>query len=295
MDGWRKVVELDAQGKTVATHLLDLPEVGGVSFLRTAQDKSGKRHYVGSALLGKQLYLFDDAWQTKMRYPPDDQEHEGIHAVEIADLEDDGTLEIYVGYWSLHGVQGVSLAGKREWSSRVIPTVLSLVVSPQNEVGWRKLLATSDRGSVYRLNQYGHLDPKIEVPERQIHRLTAAKFDGEEASTYCGISYLEDGRLLALGLNAELGEVWNYTLPLGQFSNQIEFATSGRLRSDESAEWVLAGPDGSVHIISADGEFRDSFAVGELLTGLGVAKLGEDRVVLTATKQGVTAWRLAPK
>jgi hypothetical protein len=50
-----------------------------------------------------------------------------------------------------------------------------------------------------------------------------------------------------------------------------------------------------VHVVSADGEFRDSFAVGELLTGLAVAKLGEQRVVLTATKTGITAWALAPK
>jgi hypothetical protein len=295
MDGWRKVVELDAQGQVAARHTLDVPEVGGVSFLRTAIDGTGKRYFVGSALLGRQLYLFDDAWQTKMRYPPDDQEHEGIHAVEIADLADDGTPELYVGYWSLHGVQGVSLAGKREWSNRVIPTVLSLVVSPKNEVGWQKILATSDRGSLYRLNQYGHLDPKIEVSNRQIHRLTAAKFGGTAATSYCGISYQEDGRLLAIGLDAELGEVWNYTLPPGQFNTQIEHVTSGRLRSDESAEWVLAGPDGSVHVVSADGEFRDSFAVGELLTGLAVAKLGEQRVVLTATKTGITAWALAPK
>src|SRR5690606_12394787 len=101
LDGWRTVVELNAQGQAAAKHTLDLPEVGGVSFLRTAVDKSGQRLFVGSALLGKQLYLFNDAWQTQMRYPPDDQEHEGIHAVEIADLEDDGKLELYVGYWSL--------------------------------------------------------------------------------------------------------------------------------------------------------------------------------------------------
>lgn len=295
IDDWRKVVELDAQGQTVATHEVDLPEVGGISFLRSTKDKSGKRTYVGSALLGKQLYLFDDQWQTKMRYPPDDQDHEGIHAVEIADLEDDGTPELYVGYWSLLGVQGVSLEGKREWSNRVIPTVLSLVVTPPSEVGWQKVLATSDRGYVYRLNQYGHLDPKIEVPNRQIHRLSAAKFGGDAASIYCGISYREDGQLLAIGLDAELKEVWNYPLPAGQFSNQIEHVTSGRLRGEESAEWVLAGPDGSVHIVSADGEFRDSFALGELLTGLAVVKLGEQRVVLTSTKSGVTAWGLAPK
>ncbi len=293
LDGWRTVVELDAAGKTVKKQTLDLPERAGVSYLRTATTKDGQRVYVGSALLAQQLFVMDDKWNVTLRYPPEDQPHEGLHAVELADLANDGTPELYVGYWSLIGVQGVSLTGKKEWSNRVIPTVLSLVATPPNDLGWRKLIASGDRGVLYRINQYGLQDPKIEIPGRQIHRLAANKIPAL-ATAYCGVSYQDDGRLLAVGLDAELAEVWNYKLPVGQFNNQIEYVTSGRVRDDEQGEWIIAGPDGSVHIISDDGEFSDAFATGELLTGLAFVKLGDQRVILTSSKGKVTAWGLIP-
>lgn len=295
VDGHRTVVELDAKGQIVKKHELKIPEDAGVSYLRTAVDKDGKRWFVGSALLGRRLFVFDEQWQTKLSYPPDDQPHEGLHAVEIADLAADGTPELYVGFWSLIGVQGVTLEGKREWTNRVIPTVLSIVATPPNDLGWRKILASGDRGFLFRMNQYGHHDPKLEIPNRQVHRLVAADWEPPLATTYCGVSYLAEGRLLAIGLNAELQEVWSYQLPAGQFNNQIEYIQSGRLRADDQGEWVLAAPDGSVHIISDDGDFSDTFALGELLTGLATAKFGDDRVVLTSTKSGVTAWKLEKK
>jgi hypothetical protein len=290
LDGWRTVAELDARGATLHKHTLDLPEQSGISFLRTAVNKAGERTFVGSALLGQKLFVFDEAWKTKLSYPPDDQPHEGLHAVELVDLGGDGTPEIYAGFWSLVGVQRVSLAGKREWSNRVVPTVLSLTPTPDDGLGARQIIATGDRGVLYRVNQYGHHEPKVEVAGRQVHRLVAAKF-GEAATAYCGISYQADGRLLAIGLDAELTEVWSYPLPAGQFNNQIEYVTSGQLLT-EAGEWYLAGPDGSVHIIGADGEFADSFATGELLTGLAVTKFGDASVILTANKTQVTAWKV---
>ena len=84
-------------------------------------------------------------------------------------------------------------------------------------------------------------------------------------------------------------------MPPGQFNNQIQYITSGRLRDDAQGEWVLAGPDGSVHIVSDDGEFSDTFAVGEPLTGLATTKVGDDRVILTSTKSEVRAWKLEKK
>jgi hypothetical protein len=54
----------------------------------------------------------------------------------------------------------------------------------------------------------------------------------------------------------------------------------------------LAGPDGSIHVISEDGELFDSFYYGAALTGLAAAKLGEVNVLLVATEEGVSAWRI---
>jgi hypothetical protein len=63
------------------------------------------------------------------------------------------------------------------------------------------------------------------------------------------------------------------------------FQTCGRFAQPQSRRAFLARAGGGLGL----------FALGDLLTGLATAKLGDDRVVLTSTKSGVTAWKLQKK
>ena len=57
-------------------------------------------------------------------------------------------------------------------------------------------------------------------------------------------------------------------------------------------EWWLAGPDGSIHVISEDGQLFDSFYYGASLSGIAAGKLGERAVLLVATEEGLAAWEI---
>jgi hypothetical protein len=291
-DGWQTVAEVDAKGQVAQRHLLELPDSASVSYLRTAVDASGRRYFVACAAQSQQLYLFDQDWKLLLSYPDVHQEHPGIIDTQISDLDNDGTPELYVGFWDLIGVQGVSLEGKRLWSNRTNNTVLSLATTPPDDIGWRKLLVTGDRGAISRINQFGSHDPQIAVRERAIHRLFADSVEDNLSATYCGISYTPDGNLVAVGLSGQFEEQWSYALPPGAFRNQIQFVTSGRLLQRPGGQWVLAGPDGSIHIVAADGNFNDHFHYGERLTGLATAQLGSSPVLLVATEKNVTAWNI---
>jgi hypothetical protein len=291
-DGWRTVVELDEQGKVAASHQLDLPDQAAVSYLRTATTKDGRRYYAACAVRSQQVHLFDENWKRLLSYPAADQEHAGIMDMQLSDLDDDGKPELYVGYWSLLGVHAVTPDGQRLWSNRVVPTVLSMAVTPPNDVGWHKLLVTSDRGTLVQLNQFGNHDPQINVNGRAIHQLHAAQFASDRPTIYCGISYNEDGSLVAIGLNRDLQEQWSYNLPPGVFRNQIQFVTSGRIVDRPGGQWLLAGPNGSIHVVSDDGDFVDAFRYGAELTGLAAGQFGGDRVLVVATQKHITGWKV---
>jgi len=169
LDGFRTVVELNGQGKTVARHELPLPQGTAVAWFRTALDGDGRRWFAGSQIRGTQFFVFDQDWKLAIAYPDPDQRHDGIGDVQIADLDNDGKLEVCAGFWGLWGVHVVSLTGERLFSNRAVSSVLSIAVAPPGEEGNRSLLVTDDRGTVTRIDSQGQ-NPPGAGGRRKTHR-----------------------------------------------------------------------------------------------------------------------------
>jgi hypothetical protein len=280
----------------VAAHR-DLPSPAAASVLRTAVDGEGKRHFLAFERppLGKQLFLLDDQWKLQLTYPDDEQTSDGLADAQLCDLDGDGMLEICVGFQGSVGAQGIDLAGSRLWSNRLFRPVLSLVETTANSVGYRKLLATGQTGKILRLNQFGNHDPEIEVAGRDILHLHAARFPAREFALYLGLVPLGERRQEAVALGEKFDEQWSYKLPEGLFRGPIEFVASGQLLNDAAksgGEWIFAAADGSVHIVSDDGDFNDYFQSGESLTGIAATRLSGAGVLILSSENGVTAWKV---
>jgi hypothetical protein len=106
-----------------------------------------------------------------------------------------------------------------------------------------------------------------------------------------------------VGITLDGRELWNYSLPAGVHGRPIEVVTSGDIAGDGTREWLIAGADGSIHILAADGKPIDKFNTGTLLVGLGAAKFGDKRVLLVASaldkpdgdrKGTLEAWLVEP-
>jgi hypothetical protein len=240
--------------------------------------------------LARQLFVFDRSWQLMLSYPAPAQTHDGIQDAVLEDLDGDGSLELYVAFAGILGVQRAEMDGTRRWSNRQVHSVLSL--APSRSPTEPTVLATSYRGPIVPINAGGQDAPPVSIGSRAIHHLVASRSPSDRPTVYCGVSYTADGKRMAVGIDQSLREVWSYELPAGVFRSQLQFVTSGKLADGPNFHWVMVGPDASIHIVSDDGDFRDSFGYGEEITGVAFADLAEGPALVIATRQEVSAWRI---
>ena len=100
------------------------------------------------------------------------------------------------------------------------------------------------------------------------------------------------GEATAIGFSLAGEELWNYPLPVGVPSQPIEPIIAGKLTRDGAGQWLLPGPDGSIHVLSADGKPLDKFNYGAVLQGLAAFEIGGQPVLVVASPNGLEAWKV---
>ncbi|HUY88856.1 MAG TPA: redoxin domain-containing protein [Pirellulales bacterium] len=301
LDNWQAVVGLAADGSVKARHELELAKDSDavVSFLRTAVDADGKRYFAGSASGMQQAHVFDHEWKTLLTFPPQGA-RDGLADVQLGDLDGDGRLELNLGYWGSGGARSVSLAGERIWSNDSLQNILRLALSGPDNQGRRRLLVTSVQGVITPIDSTGQSGKPIVLDGRFVRLVFAADLDGDGQAEICAIAQnkLADRQLgpdVAIGLGPEGEELWTYDLPAGMpRDGAIEMVAWGKLLPGDDSQWLFAGADGSIHIVSAKGEPIDRLNYGAPLSGLGAAQLGDRRVLLISSEQSVEALQVEP-
>lgn len=291
--GWRAVCEMSAAGKLLNRHEFPIPPEAAVTYLRTAKDASGKRRYLVAAPLSPAFFLLDENWDIALTHPTEGPPLP-LGDAQLARLAGTDELAVYAGYVDLGGLQAISLTGKTLWRSRTFPNVLGVAVmpgKPDSDLG-SGLIVTGDAGTLLRVTGSGKEQPPLAVEKFAVVRVTSASFPGATQSPYLGIASGEKGQAIALGLDAALKQRWRYVLPAGGHQRPIEPVASGQLLPGRIGTWVIAGPDGSIHFISEDGELTDSFHYGQCITGIAICQSADNPVLLVATEEGITAWRV---
>ena len=295
VDSWNSVAEVSLDGKVIATHKIDIQQKEeAVCNLRTAVT-GGKRLFVGFANGHQRLHLLDQDWKLLLHYPADalQNRHDGIADVECGDLDGDGTLRLYVSYWGMVGVQAVSLSGKRVAFNRdqVVNNAASMAIGPA-EKGHRNLICTNSSDSLVLLDSKLQRHGEIVVPQQMLQWIAAADPKGDGQLQWCALAAHKLGDNLALGINLKGETLWSYSLPEGLQPQPIERVVVGRATSDGPAQWLLPGPDGSIHILALDGKLIDRFNYGVALTGLAGVEIDGKPALVVSSANGVEAWRV---
>ena len=297
VDGWKRIAELSLNGKLLALHEPKIESQELFNALRTGVAANGKRYYAAVALMSGQqrFHLFDQQFQLLLSFPANalKNPHSGIADVQLADLAGDGNLRVYVGYWGEVGVHAVSLTGERIWANRNVPNVQKMTVTGPDAEGNRRLLCANVTGMLAVMNAQGESAPPLVLGDRRIGWITSADLEGDGRMAYCGLVAETLGKNEAAGLaidgsNARI--TWTYQLPDGVSRQPVQPIVAGRLTKDGSAQWLLPGPDGSIHILSADGEMLDRFNYGSAIQGLATVEIDGKPALLVATEKGVAAW-----
>jgi thiol-disulfide isomerase/thioredoxin len=294
LDAWKAVAEVGMDGKQIATHTFGIQPEEAICNLRTAQSADGKRVFVGFAAGQQRLHLFDADWKLLASYPDDalTNRHKGISDVQLGDLDGEGKLKLYIGYWDVVGIQGVSLEGKRLWSNRSFASVLSMAVGSPDAQGQRNLVCTSSAGSLAVLDAKGQRQAEIKVPDRMLALIAAADLKGDGQLQWCSLAPRKLGDNTFIGLDSKGAELWSVTLAEGVPQQPIERIIPGRLIAGGPAQWLLPGCDGTIHVVSADGKPLDMFHYGATLGGLATAAWDGQTVLIVSSTNGLEAWRV---
>ena len=293
VEGWTGVVELQWDGTVSTRHELPLPADGVVATVRAATDKAGKQYYAVFLTAQQQFYVFDADWKLLLSFPdPADGKHEGIGDVQFADLDNNGTIELAVGYWGDVGVQYVTLDGKRTWTDRSVQYALRLATAT-DAAGQRRLISANSRGTAGLFGATGKAGEEVTVAGRPLQTIYSADLNGDGKEELCGLSFRSLAANSLVGFDLDGKELWNYELPTGVHEKPIESITAARLLGDQG-QWLVAGADGSVHILGADGQPIDKFHYGAPLAGLAGAKVNGEPVLFIASEQGLEAWKFEP-
>jgi thiol-disulfide isomerase/thioredoxin len=294
IDSWDSIAEVGLNGKLLAAHKLDIQKGELICSLRTAVGGNGKRLFAGSAIGQQRLHLFDENWNLLASYPADALEnpHSGIMDVQLADLEGDGKLQLYVSYLGVVGLQKASLDGKRLSSNRLLNNV-HMAIGPAKK-GRRNLVCSNIHGSLVTVDSNLNVLDEVFLSGRNLQWIAATEASGDEQVRFCGLSVTPRafGQTVAVSFTLRGEELWSYALPQGFLSQPIEPILAGKVTAAAAGQWLLPGADGSIHILDADGKLVDQFNYGAVLCGLATVEIDGKPALIVATPGGVEALRV---
>jgi thiol-disulfide isomerase/thioredoxin len=297
VEGFKSVAEVGLDGKLVALHKLNLDESEAIGSLRAATGADGKRYVVAFLTTQQRCHILDENWNHVASYPEDalKNRHSGIADVELGDLDGDGKLKMYLSYLGAVGVQAVPLPpdGKpRLWTNRSLSNAAVMAIGGADPKGRRDLFCTNNNGTLVVLNAEGQRRGEITIPNRMLGWIAAADLRGNGQVLWCGLAAAKFGEDVAVGLSLDGRELWKYPLPQGFQPQPIDRIIVGRITRDGPGQWILPGPDGSIHFVAADGKPWDKFNYGAMLNGLATVEIDGQPALVVSSANGLEAWKV---
>jgi hypothetical protein len=282
--GESTVFEVTSEGTVAAKHELNLRRGDKISALRATLHK-GRRVVALFSPLEPRVRVFDDEWKLLFSYPDADSTL-AVRDVQWATLgHDEPTL--LVAFADTAGLHAVSLSGQRLWTNRSYVPLLSIAPGFQLPCAF-----LTGRGGAMTIIDLGETAGEKEVRNWSLAHLFTARFSSPHQSAYLGVGAQDDGKPCLIGLNVAFEEQWNYPLPAGSFQRPVDFVASGVLRSGSSGEWVAAWSDGSIHLVSEDGNFSDTFNTGQELRGIAIVEGPMKPLLVVSTAKELLAWEV---
>ena len=263
-DGWRTVVQLDADGRTVERHELEMPNDVGVSVLRTNTDKNGQGWFAAFMPEDKRVFVFNQDWKPVFTYPNQGQ-------TAIRDVQFIADQRLLVAFADDDGLRAVNIATGQD---DVMSEQELTSVSGQNP------LAVKDA----QLFDYSSNRPVSSTKDWKIGRIVASP------NGSCCLGTSRDGNWFAIGVSDNSEIAWTASIGPQDFENNIQPVS---VSESGTARWAIANSKGTIHLFGLDGSWLGDCKLGEQIMGFALVATSDGQRLLVATASGVTNWNLS--
>lgn len=224
----------------------------------------------------------------------------GISCVSVVDVNDDGEDEVLIAYQGPPAVQCIAAdAGQKVlWQYGAIGGVSDLGCGDVDGDGKTEILAVDPSGAVHVLDGSGALKMRWNLMAFQ-PTLAVADMDGDgraEVLLRGGASVPGQTSNTVSGLDSNGRALWSHqVLGQGMMSTMggSASAAAADLNGDGTRAWVVAGGDGSLNVISADGGSMQTHNTGVRIKGIAALRPSGESTdwIVATTSQEVIAYR----
>lgn len=286
LEGFRTVVEFNDAGEVIKRHSIQLPSEQEVTLLRH-RNILGKDYFMLGSVLGSQVFLLNDQFQLVRSFPEQSDSKNLIRDFEVFSGDSPNNPWIVLGLWEEGGLWAYSILGKDALHLGKGLSIQSVANITEGELG-ESILAVDQNQGLHKLTPEMKLVDAKSSAGRSLNIFS--KPIGRDAKPMlCSLQLSPDAKILVTGLNSDLSRVWETSLTRGIFQQQVEFV-QGVAWPEHDGLWLIARPDGSVHLISNDTTLRDQLNFGESVTGIAASYRGGFIRVFVAGRTHIEAF-----
>ncbi|MCP4080240.1 MAG: hypothetical protein GY743_08330 [Planctomycetaceae bacterium] len=287
LDGWRTVIQLDAQGKEISRKELDLDPQESISIVRTG-DKQKELSVVYSTM-GRTVRVLDQNL-TPIQIVEVNNDQQRIRDANLFDFDNDGQDELLISFTGPRGTEIIDATqpnDTRRISSQSLRSA-TVLQRPDNQ----KTLVFCDPQAKLRFIDSGNSQVQYVPCDLVAATRIIAKPSGDE-TLLCAIGTDTEGRWMAVGLNDALQQTWAVPIGNQRFETQIDPIAYAYTKGNRRGLWVIASAEKSLKLITDDGKIVDEWRIGKDLHGLELTTAGQNFVVILSTNDDVQAWTLS--
>ena len=280
-----------------------------ITFVRTALNSQGKRIYAASSLSrlgGNRVHLLDENFRTLGFYPQMKAEADEtiISDVRLADIDGDKEPEIIVSILdapdSVDGkgsIRVLKMDMTELWrnDNTSAPYQVGVAYSGKSPtIITMNVLAESSE--LVELDVQGRIKRPIALKKEgnQIGWFAVDDLEGNGNSRICVIvpDSQERGNMHIAEMDMSGNQLWEYPFPGAHHAVPVEQIIATDVVGDSTKEWILASPDGVLHILDYQGKLLDRYAHGKTVTGFTGATFGGKKHLLVSDPETITAYEV---